>query len=42
MSSGNEAQIRKLIEEWAASVRNKDIENILIHHLDDIVMFDVP
>ena len=40
--SDNEAQIRKLIEDWAMAVRNGDIDAILAHHADDIVMYDVP
>src|SRR5262245_51841198 len=27
---------------WAAAVRAKDLQGILAHHVDDIVMFDVP
>ncbi len=38
----NEDQIRQLVENWAQAVRNKDIETILAHHSDDIVMYDVP
>ena len=38
----NESQIRLLIEDWAAAVRAGDIEAILTHHADDIVMYDVP
>ena len=38
----NEIQIRELIENWAKAVRNKDIEKILAHHSEDIVMYDVP
>jgi ketosteroid isomerase-like protein len=38
----NETQIRQLIENWAAAVRNRDIEAILDRHADDIVMYDVP
>ena len=40
--STNEDQVRELVENWAQAVRNKDIEKILAHHSDDIVMFDVP
>jgi ketosteroid isomerase-like protein len=40
--SENEAQIRKLIEDWAAAVRTRDIVAILAHHAEDIVMYDVP
>ena len=38
----NETQIRRLIEDWAAAVRKGDIEAVLAHHSDDIVMYDVP
>jgi uncharacterized protein (TIGR02246 family) len=38
----NETQIRQLIENWAAAVRNRDLEAILDRHADDIVMYDVP
>jgi uncharacterized protein (TIGR02246 family) len=38
----NEAQIKQLIEKWAKAVRNEDMDAILAHHSDDIVMFDVP
>jgi ketosteroid isomerase-like protein len=31
-----------LIENWAKAVRYKDMEGILAHHSDDIVMYDVP
>ncbi|MEJ7683616.1 MAG: nuclear transport factor 2 family protein [Segetibacter sp.] len=38
----NKAQIRQLVENWAHAVRNKDIQTILAHHSDDIIMYDVP
>ena len=38
----NETQIKTLIENWAKAVRNKDIKQILAHHSNDIVMYDVP
>jgi ketosteroid isomerase-like protein len=38
----NEMLIRQLIENWAAAVRNGDIDKILAHHSGDIVMYDVP
>jgi ketosteroid isomerase-like protein len=38
----NENQIRRLVENWAAAVRAKDLEGAVAHHTDDIVMFDVP
>jgi ketosteroid isomerase-like protein len=36
------AQIERLIHDWAAAVRRKDMVGILRHHANDIVMFDVP
>jgi uncharacterized protein (TIGR02246 family) len=38
----NEAQIRTLIERWAAAVHSGDMDTVLADHADDIVMFDVP
>jgi uncharacterized protein (TIGR02246 family) len=38
----NEDQIRALIERWAEAVHAGDMEGVLAHHADDIVMFDVP
>ncbi len=38
----DEAQIRELVESWAAAVRHKDMEAILAHHAPDMLMFDVP
>ena len=38
----NETQVRKLIENWAMAVRNRDIDAIMAHHADDVVMYDVP
>jgi len=41
-NNSNETQIRKIIEDWALAVRNEDLDNILAHHSDDILMYDVP
>jgi uncharacterized protein (TIGR02246 family) len=38
----NETQIRTLVEDWAKAVRAKDMDGVLAHHSDDILMFDVP
>ncbi|MEU3299574.1 SgcJ/EcaC family oxidoreductase [Streptomyces sp. NPDC006678] len=38
----DEEQIRTLIEDWAAAVHAAELEGVLAHHSDDIVMFDVP
>lgn len=38
----NEPDIRTLITEWARAVQAEDLDGVLAHHSDDIVMFDVP
>jgi uncharacterized protein (TIGR02246 family) len=38
----DEAQIRELIERWAAAVHEGDLPTVLADHSADIVMFDVP
>lgn len=38
----DETPIRLLVENWAEAVRAQDIDGVLAHHVDDIVMFDVP
>jgi uncharacterized protein (TIGR02246 family) len=38
----NKTQIRTLVENWAKAVRAKDMDGVLAHHSDDILMFDVP
>ncbi|MEE1939664.1 SgcJ/EcaC family oxidoreductase [Streptomyces sp. TRM 70361] len=40
--SDDEAQIRALVERWAAAVHRGDMAAVLADHADDIVMFDVP
>jgi uncharacterized protein (TIGR02246 family) len=42
VNEASATDIRELIETWARSVRDKDIDGILAHHTDDILMFDVP
>jgi uncharacterized protein (TIGR02246 family) len=43
MTHGSDAvQISTLLEDWAGAVREKDIDRVLAHHAEDIVMFDVP
>jgi ketosteroid isomerase-like protein len=34
--------IRTMIERWAMSVQRCDLDGVLAHHGDDVVMFDVP
>ena len=41
-SNPDEIQIRQLVENWAKAVRERDLQNILAYHSDDIVMYDVP
>ncbi len=40
--SNEEAAIRRLIEDWASAIRDKDIEGVVSRHTDDVLMFDVP
>jgi ketosteroid isomerase-like protein len=37
-----DADVRKVIEDWAGAVRRRDIEGVLRHHAPDMVMYDVP
>jgi uncharacterized protein (TIGR02246 family) len=41
-SKSEDFKVRRLIEEWALAVRARDIEAVLAHHVEDMVMFDVP
>ncbi|HEY4106574.1 MAG TPA: SgcJ/EcaC family oxidoreductase [Polyangiaceae bacterium] len=41
-ASRDETEVRKLIEDWAAAVRNRDVAGILRHHANDLRVFDVP
>lgn len=38
----NDAEIRKLVEDWAQAIRDGDMGGILKNHTSDVVMFDVP
>ena len=38
----DENRIRRLIEDWARAVRDGDMDGILAHYPDDVVLFDVP
>jgi uncharacterized protein (TIGR02246 family) len=38
----DEAAMRRLIEDWAAAVRARDVGGVVAHHTDDVLMFDVP
>jgi ketosteroid isomerase-like protein len=37
-----EIEIKSLLEDWAAAVRQHDLPAVLAHHERDIVMFDLP
>lgn len=39
--SAHEAAIRKLVRDWAASVRNKDLAGVLRDHSTDLLLIDV-
>jgi uncharacterized protein (TIGR02246 family) len=41
-STTNEAQIRTVIDNWAQAVRAQDMDRVLKHHSNDILLFDVP
>ena len=38
----DELAIRALIESWVAAIHQGDLNGVLAHHAEDIVMFDVP
>lgn len=40
-TSTHEAQIRRLIEEWAEALRAKDIKRLWPHYAPDLVVFDL-
>ncbi|WP_233531900.1 SgcJ/EcaC family oxidoreductase [Antrihabitans sp. YC2-6] len=42
MRNPDEQQISDLVENWAAAVHRGDLDLVVAHHTDDIVMFDVP
>src|SRR5512134_866247 len=40
--TSNEAQIRKLIDEWVTAFRAKNVDGLMANHSPDIVLFDLP
>jgi uncharacterized protein (TIGR02246 family) len=38
----DQTEIRDLIQRWASAVHAGDLDRVLAHHAQDIVMFDVP
>jgi uncharacterized protein (TIGR02246 family) len=39
--AADEQEVRELIERWARSVRERDLDGVMRDHAEDIVMFDV-
>ncbi len=35
-------EIEELVRAWAAAVHSGDLDTVLAHHAEDLVMFDVP
>ncbi len=42
MTQTDETIIRQRLDAWAQAVRDANMEGIVAHHTEDIVMFDVP
>jgi uncharacterized protein (TIGR02246 family) len=40
--SDDEAQVRRLIESWAAAIRARDLAGVVVAHAPDMLMLDVP
>lgn len=40
--SDDETQIRTLITRWADAVHRGDLDTVVDHHAEDLVMYDVP
>ena len=38
----DEAEIRRLVDAWAAAVRARDLDGVLARHSPDLLLFDVP
>ena len=39
--SASAAQIKALVEEWATAVRAKDVDRMLVHYADDVLVYDL-
>jgi uncharacterized protein (TIGR02246 family) len=39
--ANDEARVRKLIADWAAAVRAKDVDRVISHYASDVVSFDL-
>jgi ketosteroid isomerase-like protein len=42
VKDNSEKQVGELVENWAKAVRDRNMEAVLSHHDDNIVMYDVP
>jgi uncharacterized protein (TIGR02246 family) len=40
--NANENAVRRLVEAWASAIRAGDLEGVLAHHTEDVVLFDAP
>jgi ketosteroid isomerase-like protein len=40
-SASDPTVLREILESWAESVRRKNIDGILAHHAEDVLLFDV-
>lgn len=41
-NTGNEGEIRKLIDDWATAVHARDIERIMAFYAPDVIAYDLP
>ncbi|WP_433236227.1 nuclear transport factor 2 family protein [Actinomadura nitritigenes] len=37
----NESEVRSVVDNWARAVRAGDMDGVLDHHTDDVLMYDV-
>ncbi len=41
MTTTHEAQVRDLLQQWAAATRKGQRDDILVNHLPDVLIYDV-
>ena len=41
MTTTNEAQVRDLLQQWAAATRKGQRDDVLANHLPDVLIYDV-
>src|SRR5919109_298054 len=39
--ANDQAEIRRLVEQWAEALRAKDVDGIMSHYASDLVVFDL-